>query len=122
MTIDLTSKETNFELISDSSPPQTLEDTQILRLSNVRTLNLDNTAQEIELQIFLKDNDLWRSKVAAGFLFGTYTSGGNVYEDGLLTVNVPANTTGLDRQDEILIEYYKGSTFFIFKIPVTQNA
>jgi hypothetical protein len=122
MTIDLSSKETNFELISDNSPAQTIEQSEVLRLSNIRTLTLDNTAQDIELQIFLKDNDLWRSKVAVGFLAGSYSSGGNIYEDGLLTLNVPANSTGLDRQDGVLIEYFKGGSSFVFTIPVTQNA
>jgi len=122
MTIDLSSKETNFELISDNSPAQTIEQSEVLRLSNIRTLTLDNTAQVIELQVFLKDNDLWRSKLAAGFLVGSYSSGGNIYEDGLMTLNLPANATGLDRQDGILIEYFKGGSSFTFTIPVTQNA
>jgi hypothetical protein len=65
---------------------------------------------------------LWRSKAAVGYLFGTYTSGGNVYKDGLLNVSVPANTTAADRTDNILIEYYIGGTSTIIQIPVFQNA
>jgi hypothetical protein len=40
----------------------------------------------------------------------------------LLIVSVPANATGLDRQDGVLIEYFKGGSSFVFTIPVTQNA
>jgi hypothetical protein len=119
MTPELTTGETSFELILDNSPTLTGAQSEILRLSNLNTLDLDNTAQVIEAQIFLSDFDLWRSKLATGFLAGTYTSGGNVYKDGLLTVSVPANTTGSDRTDNILIEYFKGAEI---QIPVNQNA
>jgi len=122
MTPNLATKETSFELILDNSTNIPNSNNTVLRLSNITTLTLDNTAQEIEVQIFLKDNDLWRSKVATGFLLGTYSSGGNIYKDGLLTVSVPANATGLERQDGILIEYFKGTDSFVFTIPVTQNA
>jgi len=121
MTPELTTGETSFELILDNSVAQ--EPGSVLgRLTNIQTMTLDNTAQSIELQVFLKDFDLWRSKVAVGYLFGTYTSGGNQYKDGLLNVNVPANTSGVDRTDNVLIEYYKGSTLTIIQIPVFQNA
>jgi hypothetical protein len=121
MTPELTSGETSLELILDNSDtiPSGAE---LLRLSNIYTMTLDNTAQNIELQLFIKDYDAWRTKVAAGFLFGTYSSGGNQYKDGLLNVNVPANTSGVDRTDNVLIEYYKGSTLTIIQIPVFQNA
>jgi hypothetical protein len=120
MTVDLTTKETTFELLSDFR--QFTDLSLGLRNSNIQRLILDNTAQEIQVQIYLNDNDLWRSKVATGFLVGTYTSGGNVYKDGLLTVSVPANATAADRTDNILIEYYKGAVSTTIQIPVNQNA
>ncbi|HQW96989.1 MAG TPA: hypothetical protein PLU58_14365 [Saprospiraceae bacterium] len=122
MTPKLSTKETEFELVLDNSPNIPPNSNDVLRMSNITTLNLDNTAQEIEAQIFLKDNDLWRGKIATGFLSTAYAYGTNFYEDGLLTVSVPANATGLERQDGILIEFYKGGISFTFTIPVTQNA
>ena len=122
MTPKLSTKETEFELVLDNSPNIPPNSNDVLRMSNITTLNLDNTAQEIEAQIFLKDNDLWRAKNAIGFLAATYPFGANFYKDGLLTVSVPANATGLERQDGILIEFYKGGISFTFTIPVTQNA
>ena len=120
MTVDLTTKETTFELLSDF---RQFSDANLgLRNTNITQLVIDNTAQDIEVQVFLNDNDLWRSKVAAGFLAGTYTSGGNVYKDGLLTVSVPANATAADRTDNILIEYFKGAVSTTIQIPVFQNA
>lgn len=120
MTVDLITKETTFELLSDF---RQFSDANLgLRNTNITQLVIDNTAQNIEVQVFLNDFDLWRSKAAAGFLFGTYTSGGNVYKDGILNISIPANTTGLDRTDNILIEYYKGAVSTIIQIPVFQNA
>lgn len=121
MTPELTSGETSFELILDNSEAEQ-QGSEILRLTNINTMTLDNTAQAIELQIFLKDFDLWRSKVAVGYLFGTYTSGGNVYKDGLLNVAVPVNTSGVNRTDNVLIEFYKGASLTIVQIQINQYA
>jgi hypothetical protein len=121
MTPELTTGETSFELILDNSEAQQ-EGSEVLRLTNIQTMTLDNTAQSIELQIFLKDFDLWRSKAAVGYLFGTYSSGGNQYKDGLLNVSVPANTTGVNRTDNVLIEYYKGVASTIISIQINQYA
>jgi hypothetical protein len=121
MTPELTSGETSFELILDNSAA-TDEGSQVLRLTNIQTMLLDNTAQEIELQIFLQNFDVWRSKVAVGYLFGTYSSGGNQYKDGLLNVAVPANTTGVNRTDDVLLEYYMGAVPTIIRIQINQYA
>jgi hypothetical protein len=120
MTVDLITKETTFELLSDF---RQFTDANVgLRNTNIESLVINNTAQDIEMQVFLNQSDLWRSKVAAGFLAGTYTSGGNVYKDGLLTVSIPANATAADRTDNILIEYFKGAVSTTIQIPVLQYA
>jgi hypothetical protein len=121
MTPELTSGETSFELILDNSAA-TNEGSQVLRLTNIQTMLLDNTAQEIELQIFLQNFDLWRSKLATGFLVGTYSSGGNQYKDGLLNVAVPANTTGVNRTDNVLVEYFQGAVSTTISIQINQYA
>ena len=120
MTIDAESKETNFELLSDF---RVLTDEVLeFRTSNIQAAVLDNTAQELQLQIYLNNQDLWRAKNAIGFLAATYPLGTNFYKDGLLTVSVPINTTGLDREDEVLIEYFKGSNSFVKSIKILQSA
>lgn len=119
-TINTQTKETTFELLSDFRELPTANTS--LRNSNIQSIALNNTAQELELQIYLNDNDLWRSKVATGFLVGTYTSGGNVYKDGLLIVSVPANATGIDRADNVLIEYFKAGVSTTISINIFQNA
>jgi hypothetical protein len=120
MTVDLTTKETTFELLSDF---RQFTDANVgLRNTNIESLVIDNTAQDIELQVFLNQSDLWRSKLATGFLVGTYTSGGNVYEDGLLNVSVPANTTGVNRTDNVLLEYFQGAVSTTIQIQINQYA
>jgi hypothetical protein len=119
-TINTQTKETTFELLSDFRELPTANTS--LRNSNIQSIALNNTAQELELQIYLNDSDLWRSKVATGFLVGTYTSGGNVYKDGLLIVSVPANATGIDRADNVLIEYFKAGVSTTISINIFQNA
>ena len=121
MTPELTSGETSFELILDNSETEQ-ENSVLNRLTNIQTMLLDNTAQEIELQVFLKDFDLWRSKAASGFLVGTYSSGGNQYKDGLLNVAVPANTTGVNRTDNVLLEYFQGAVSTTISIQINQYA
>lgn len=120
MTPELTTGETQFELILDNSNLDTIN--AIFRPSNISSLFVDNTAQEIEIQVFIKDYDSWQSNLARGFLYEQYPLTGNQYKDGLFTVSIPANETAEDRQDNILIEYFKGVDSFVFKIPVNQNA
>jgi hypothetical protein len=120
MTVDLITKQTTFELLSDFR--QFTDLALGLRNSNIQTLILDNTAQEIQVQIYLNDNDLWRAKNAIGYLVGSYAFGTNFYKDGLLTVSVPANATAAERTDNVLIEYFKGATSLTIQIPFIQNA
>ena len=120
MTVDLITKETTFELLSDFRQivvPQTP-----LRNSNIIAIVLDNTAQDLELQIFLNDKDLWRAKNATGYLVGSYSFRTNFYKDGILNVSVPANSSGIDRTDNVLIEYFKGVDSLTIQIQISQNA
>jgi hypothetical protein len=120
MTVDLVTKETTFELLSDFR--QLITNQTPLRSSNIQAAVLDNTAQNLELQIFLNDKDLWRSKVAVGFLNGTYPITANQYKDGLLNISVPANVTGIARTDNVLIEYFKGLDSEVIEIKISQDA
>ena len=119
MTVDLITKETTFELLSDF---RQFTDLNLgLRNSNIENLVLNNTEQEVELQIFLNDSDYWQAKTATGFLTGTYFKD-KTYQDGILDVSVPENTTGVDRSGTVVIEYYKDDIGKSIQIPVFQNA
>lgn len=119
-TANLVNGEVQIELLNDYRTP--LTENSVGRNTNIGDLVVDNTAQTVKIQVFLKDQDLWRGKVAVGFLSTAYSFGTNYYEDGILTVNIPANATAADRNDNILIEYFKGMDSFIHEIPVLQYA
>ena len=119
MTTNLSTKECNIELLNDFR--NILTDGSVNRNTNLQSLFLDNTAQDIQLQVYLQDRTLWRSKLAVGFLNGTYFKG-NTYADGIMDISIPINTSGVDRQDEILIEYYKGAVSTTISILVYQYA
>jgi hypothetical protein len=119
MTVDLTTKETTFELLSDF---RQFSDVNLgLRNTNIQNLVIDNTAQEIEVQVFLNDNDYWQAKNSFGFLAGSYYRD-DTFEDAILDVSILANGTAADRSGNIVIEFYKDGVGKSIQIPVLQNA
>jgi len=119
MTVNPQTKETTFELLSDFRQLPTTSTP--LRSSNIQAIALDNTAQELELQIYLNDQDYWQAKTATGFLTGAYFKD-KTYKDDLLIVSVPANATASDRSGTVVIEYYKDDIGKSIQIPIFQNA
>jgi hypothetical protein len=114
-------KVVDFDLITDSRILG--EQNVALRFTNIPILTVDNTAQRIQIQLYLLDNSVYRSKVATGFLVSAYTPTGNKYEDSIMYVDIPINTSGLERIDSILFEYFdKQGNSINQSIPVTQNA
>jgi hypothetical protein len=119
MTVDLTTKETTFELLSDF---RQFTDANVgLRNTNIPLLIIDNTAQDIEVQVFLNDNDYWQAKNSFGFLAGSYYKD-DTFQDAILDVSVLANGTAADRSGNIVIEFYKDGVGKSIQIPVFQNA
>jgi hypothetical protein len=119
MTVDLTTKETTFELLSDF---RQFTDANVgLRNTNIESLVINNTAQEIEVQVFLNDDDFWNAKASFGFLAGSYFQD-DTFQDGLLNVSVPANGTAADRNGNIVIEFTKDGVDRSIQIPVLQYA
>jgi len=120
-TTDLTSGEVNFELITDdriSGLSLPLKD----KFTNTPYINCDNTAQHIDVLIYLSGYELFRPKSPTGFLLGSYTLGVTYREDKFIDIAIPANTSGVERRDLILMEYYLDGTSVIISIPVIQAA
>jgi hypothetical protein len=119
MTVDLITKETTFELLSDF---RQFSDVNLgLRNTNITQLVIDNTAQDIEMQVFLNDDDFWNAKASFGFLAGSYFQD-DTFQDGILNVSVPANATAADRSGNIVIEFTKDGVDRSIQIPVLQYA
>ena len=87
-------------------------------MENIQT---DNQALTFEVVIYLNDYETFDVKAPAGFL--TYTTSNNNKTDITLSVTVPANATGLDRYDSVILDYRIGGVSQIIEyIIVTQTA
>jgi hypothetical protein len=119
MTVDLTTKETTFELLSDFR--QFTDSNVGLRNTNIENLVINNTAQDVQVQVFLNDSDFWNAKASFGFLAGSYFQD-DTFKDGLLEVSIPANATAADRTGNIVIEFTRDGVDRSIQIPVLQYA
>jgi hypothetical protein len=118
MTTDLTTGDVNLELINDFR--DVTQNTTYLRYSNIQTLQVDNTAQEVQYIIYRNDYDTFDVKLSTDFL--SYTLSTDNDTDILLDVTIPANTTAADRLDFVIMEYFKGGVSTIITLPVLQYA
>jgi hypothetical protein len=101
-TSDLTTGETDFELLTDYRGVDAAS-TVGYRFADMETVQTDKEALVFEEEIYLNDYDYFNIKSPIAFL--SYTPTSNNKTDVNLTVTVPANTTGVDRTDSIIIEY-----------------
>lgn len=120
-TTDLTSGETDFELITDYRGVNAAS-TVGYRFANNDDIKVDKTAQDIEVVIYLNDYDYFGVKAAINYLIYPIT-GLPEYQDLVLPVTILENTSGVDRYDEIGIEYYRDGVLEVTEyINVTQFA
>ena len=118
MTTDLTSGEVNLELINDFRDVS--QNTTYLRYSNIPQLIVDNTAQVVQYIIYLNNYDTFDVKLSTDFLSYAITTDNDT--DILLNVTIPANATAADRNDVVILEYFKGGVGTIITLPVLQYA
>jgi hypothetical protein len=119
-TTDLTSGETDLELLTDYRGVNAAS-TVGYRFSSMNNIQTDKDTLTFDLEIYLNDYDSFDIKAPAGFL--SYTDTSDNKTDATLTVTVPTNATGLDRTDLIPIEYkLNGTTSITEYIIVTQTA
>jgi hypothetical protein len=102
-TTDLTTGETNFDLISDYRNINAVSTVgyRFASLSNVQT---DKTEQKVNVVIYKNDYDSFDIKGAENYL--TYTTSTDNIIDLNLEIDIPENF-GVDRTDVIGIDYYK---------------
>jgi hypothetical protein len=118
-TSDLTSGETSFELINDY---RTLGyDSVGYRYSNIELLNVDNTAQEFQLDLFLGMFKQFTITSLSGFI-SSPTSGVKT-EDTSMIVTIAANATAAERTENISLKFKDfDNNELIVEIPITQQA
>jgi hypothetical protein len=117
MTTDLTTGAVDFELINDF---RDIQGAVARRYSNIQGLEIDNTAQNIEVQLYRIDFDYFNVVSSGGFLSYPLTSNNDT--DIILKLTISANTTGVYREDSVALQYYKNGVETEVKIPVYQNA
>ena len=118
LTTDLTTGEVELELLNDFR--DITQDTTYFRFSNIPFLQVDNTAQEVQFIIYKNNYDTFDVKLSTDFL--TYTLSTDNDADILLNVTIPANATAADRNDVVVLEYFKDGVGTIITLPVLQNA
>ena len=118
-TTDLTSGETTFELINDY---RTLGyDSVGYRYANIELLQVDNTAQEFQLDLFLGMFKQFTITSLSGFI-SSPTSGVKT-EDTSMIVTIAANATAAERTTNISLKFKDfDNNEIIVEIPITQNA
>lgn len=118
-TTDLTNGETSFELINDY---RTLGYNSVgYRYSNIEMLNVDNTAQDIQIDIY-KGMFKYIVVSASATGFATWSGSGTQEEDFSTTISIAQNTTGLERTKNFQIKFedYNGNIVFV-DVPITQD-
>ena len=117
MTIDLTSGEVNLELLNDF---RVIDGSPLLRYSNMTALSVNNTAQVVQFLIYKINYDTFDTVTSGGFLSYPITTDNDA--DIVLDVTIPANTSGIERDDSIALQYYKNGVLTEIKIDVIQYA
>jgi hypothetical protein len=119
-TTDLTTGETDFELLTDYRGVNAAS-TVGYRFASMENVQTDKEALVFDVEIFLNDYDSFDIKGPSSFL--SYTDTSDNKTDASLTVTIPVNSTGLDRTDLIPLEYkINGATVKIEYIFVIQTA
>lgn len=118
-TTDLTTGEASFELINDYRPLGV--NSVGYRYANIEMLNVDNTAQDIDVDLYIG----MFAKITIPSISGFVTSAvdGFFYDDTTYPISIAANTTGLERTQTIGIKFEDiDSNDYFFDLIITQDA
>jgi hypothetical protein len=105
-TSDLTTGETDFELINDYRGADAAS-TVGYKFSSSDAIMVDNTAKSVDYVIYLNEYDSFDILPDTGNVFVRWSDSTDNIADTNLLVTVDANATGLDRNETIGIEYFK---------------
>ncbi len=121
-TSDLTTGETDFELINDYRNADAAS-TVGYKFSSSDAIMVDNTAKNVDYVIYLNEYDSFDILPDTGNVFVRWSDSTYNIADTNLLVTVDANATGLDRNETIGIEYFKnGVSVLITYLNVLQYA
>ena len=115
MNINLSTGEVDFELLNDF---REIVNNNANRYTNLPLLQVDNTEQVVDYIINILNYDSFDVKVSTDFL--SYTTSTDNTNDINLEVTIPANTTGIERYDFVVLEYFKDGISTFINLPVIQ--
>ena len=117
-TTDLTSGEANFELINDY---RALNYNSVgYKYANIESLYVDNTEQEIQIDLFLGMFKQFTITALSGFI--SSPTSGVFYEDTSLTMTIAANASGVLRTNSISVKFKDfDNVETIIDIQITQD-
>jgi hypothetical protein len=108
-TTDLTTGETDLELINDYRGADAAS-TVGYRFSSSDTVRVDNTEKEIEYTIYKNEYDSFNILPQTSGGFVKYVSVSDCVEDTSLQVIIDPNTTAAERTGTVNLEYFKNGT------------
>jgi hypothetical protein len=105
-TADITSGETDLELINDYRNADAAL-TVGYRFSSSDVIMVDNTAKDVEYVIYLNEYDSFNILPDTGTVFVRWSDSTDNIQDANLLVTIDANASGLDRTEAIGVEYFR---------------
>jgi hypothetical protein len=118
-TTDLTTGETDFELLTDYRGVNAAS-TVGYKFADMENIQTDAKELTFDLEIYLNDYDYFEVQGKTAFITCILSS--NNTNDITLSVRIAENTTGVDRTGTIELVYYRGTTQKDEYIIVTQTA
>jgi hypothetical protein len=106
-TTDLTTGETDLELINDYRGADAAS-TVGYKLSSSDFIRVDNTTKEVEYTIYKNEYDSFNILSSTSFL--KYVAASNLVDDTALQVIIDPNTSGVERTGTINLQYFKNGT------------
>lgn len=103
-TVDITTGETNLELITDYRGVDAAK-TAGYKFAYMTDVQVDKTAQTINEIIYLNDYDAF--SLVGDQIFLTFDAVEGEVQDLPITVDIAENTSGVDRYESIVIVYFK---------------
>ena len=121
ITTDLTTGESSLELLTDFRPDVTVFSSGSIgfRMANLDSMTIPKDAMDLDVVAFLDQFEEFDYLASINGLL-SYTLKTGVKENDAFNVTMPANTTGVERSDSIVLKYYLNGEIYYYFITITQ--
>lgn len=122
ITTDLTTGESSLELLTDFRPDVTVFASGSIgfRMANLDSMTIPKDAMDLDVVAFLDQFEEFDYLASINGLL-SYTLKTGVKENDAFNVTMPANTTGVERSDSIVLKYYLNGEIYFYFITITQE-